>query len=149
MLKGIDPLLGPDLLHALRSMGHGDTLALVDANYPADAQARRTPHGATIRLDGHDLGRVATAILSVLPLDDFTEDFALRMAPDDTPDLLSEPQNDLAAALRAAGETRPMQAIARHRFYEVAADAYAIVQTGERRLYGCALLRKGVIRPDG
>ncbi|MGR3540913.1 MAG: RbsD/FucU family protein [Hasllibacter sp.] len=149
MLKGIDPLLGPDLLHALRGMGHGDVLALVDANYPAEAQAALTPHGAVIRLDGHGLGRAAGAILSVMPLDDFTDDFALRMAPDDAPDTLSPPQEELAAALRAAGEGREMRPIARPDFYEAAARAHAIVQTGERRLYGCALLRKGVLRPDG
>ena len=68
MLKGIDPLLAPDLLHVLAAMGHGDELAVVDANFPAVAVARRL-----VRLDGVRASRALQAILSLLPLDTFTD----------------------------------------------------------------------------
>ena len=75
MLRGIDPLLTPDLLHALAAMGHGDRIAIVDANYPAHAHARRV-----ITLAGVDATAVLRAVLSLLPLDNFVEDPAVTMA---------------------------------------------------------------------
>ena len=75
MLKGLDPLLSPDLLHVLRAMGHGDEIAIVDANFPAPSNARRL-----IRLDGVDTVRALDAVLSVLPLDDFVDCAAFRMS---------------------------------------------------------------------
>ena len=60
MLIGLDPLLTPDLLHALASMGHGEQIVLVDANYPA-TRGRRL-----IRLAGVDVVRALRAVLSVL-----------------------------------------------------------------------------------
>jgi L-fucose mutarotase len=74
MLKGLDPLLPPDLLHALAAMGHGDELALVDRNYPATSTSQRL-----IRLDGADTAAAARAILSLLPLDTFVDEPLLRM----------------------------------------------------------------------
>src|SRR5271169_2948722 len=64
MLKGIDPLLGPDLLHTLAAMGHGDEIAIVDANFPAASTARRL-----VRIDGAGAPAVLSAVLSLLPLD--------------------------------------------------------------------------------
>ena len=74
MLKGLDPLLPPDLLHALAAMGHGDELALVDRNYPATSTSQRL-----VRLDGADTAAAARAILSLLPLDTFVDEPLLRM----------------------------------------------------------------------
>ena len=68
MLLGIDPLLTPDLLMILRAMGHGDEIAIVDANYPAKSNAKRL-----VRLDGADATQALNAILSVLPLDSFVK----------------------------------------------------------------------------
>ncbi len=144
MLKSIDPLLSPDLLAALRAMGHGDTIALVDANFPAAANAQRL-----IRLDGHGVIRVLDAVLSVLPLDDFAPDAAIRM--DVVGDATAERPvfADFRACL-ARHESQPGQALGaleRHAFYAAARAAFAIVATGETQLYGNILLRKGVIRP--
>lgn len=144
MLKSIDPLLSPDLLAALRAMGHGDTIALVDANFPAAANAQRL-----IRLDGHGVIRVLDAVLSVLPLDDFAPDAAIRM--DVVGDATAERPvfADFRACL-ARHEPQPGQALGaleRHAFYAAARAAFAIVATGETQLYGNILLRKGVIRP--
>ena len=143
MLKGLDPILGPDLLAILRAMGHGDELAVVDANFPAAASARRL-----VRLDGIAAPRVVTAVLSVLPLDDFVDSPATRMAVVDDPAAVPEICREFAALVdQAAGRPVPLAAIERFAFYERARGAFAIIATGEVRLYGNLLLRTGVIRP--
>jgi L-fucose mutarotase len=141
MLRGIDPLLTPDLLHALASMGHGDTLALVDANFPATATARRL-----ILLPGTDAPAVLGAILTLLPIDDFEPDPITVMQVVGNPAATPEPVGDFITVV-ARHAAPPPVAIERHAFYRAAAAAFAIVQTGERRFYGNILLRKGVIPP--
>jgi len=142
MLKGVDPLLGPELLATLRSMGHGDDIAIVDANFPAAANARRL-----IRADGVTATAMARAIVSVLPLDDFVEIAAFRMevvdAPRETPPIVEE----FGAILREAGYTRPIGAIERFAFYRRAAESCAAVATGERRHWGNLILKKGALPP--
>jgi len=148
MLKGIDPRLGPDVLHALRAMGHGDTLIVVDSNFPAASMSRGTAAGAPLTMENLSLPDALEAILSVLPLDTFVDDFAARMQVVDAPDEVPQVQEEALAAIRAAGHGRPVPAVERFAFYDLARDAFAIVQTGERRFYGCVMLRKGVIGPD-
>lgn len=142
MLKGLDPLLSPDLLHILAAMGHGDELAIVDANFPATALARRL-----VRLDGIEAPRALEAVLSLLPLDDFV-DAPLAVMRD--PDAREDPPV-LAAFKRAAraAESREVtfEAVERFAFYERTRSAFAVLATGEQRLYGCILAKKGVIRP--
>ena len=142
MLKGIDPLLGPDLLAILRAMGHGDEIVVADANFPSSALARRL-----VRADGVDAPRLVGAIVSVMPLDDFTS-AAFRMAVVDRPQEIPAITRDFQAALERAGDRRPIEAIERFAFYDRARNAYAVVATGETRLYGNLILRKGVIRPE-
>src|SRR5213080_5096622 len=79
MLKSIDPILNADVLYALRAMGHGDDLVIVDTNFPADAVARQTVLGRLLRIDNVTAARAARAVLSVLPLDSFVEKPASRM----------------------------------------------------------------------
>jgi L-fucose mutarotase len=89
------------------------------------------------------------AILSVLPLDTFVDDFAARMEIVDAPDEVPPVQAEVQAVIdKAEGASRPMVSVERFDFYDKAREAYAVVQTGERRFYGCFLLRKGVIPPD-
>lgn len=144
MLKGIDPLLGPDLLATLRAMGHGDEIVIADANFPADANAQRI-----VRLDGAAGPRVVAAILSVLPLDDFVPDAAFRMEDSDAPDVIPAVCQEYAQALTAVGYHRPIAPIERHAFYARAREAYAIVATGEPRFWGNLILKKGAIPPAG
>ena len=141
MLKGIDPLLGPDLLAMLREMGHGDELVIADANFPAAANA-----GRLVRLDGVDAVRVTRAIVSLLPLDDFVPAAAFRMAVVEAPDEVPPLTAQVAAALAAEGYAGPIEPIERHDFYERARMAFGIVATGETRLYGNLILKKGVVR---
>lgn len=145
MLKGLDPLLSPELLHALAAMGHGDEIALVDANFPAASTARRL-----IRLDGVDAPRALTAILSVLPLDSFVEAPALTMAVVGSPGTVPEAVRDFQRILdQSAGRAIKIAALARQEFYDRARAAWAIVATGERRFYGNIILVKGVFDPAG
>ncbi|WP_407180668.1 RbsD/FucU family protein [Bradyrhizobium sp. STM 3562] len=149
MLKTIDPVLNADVLYALRAMGHGDDLVLCDANFPADAIARQSGLGRLLRIDNVTAGRAARAILSVLPLDSFVDKAVLRMEivgqPDEVPPVQAEVQKEIDAA---EGRPYPMGSIERFAFYELAKKAYCVIQTGERRFYGCFVFKKGVIAPD-
>ncbi len=147
MLKGIDPILNADVLQALRAMGHGDILILADVNFPSDAVARDTVLGRLLRID-RPIADVAAAVLSVLPLDTFVHDFAGRMEVVGDADAIPVVQAEVQAAIAATGEARQMVGIERYAFYDLARTAYAVIQTGERRFYGCVMLRKGVIGPQ-
>ena len=149
MLKGIDNRLSAEVLFVLRAMGHGDTLVICDTNFPADSIARQTVYGDLLRMDNLTCGQVVKSILSVLPLDTFVDDFAGRMAVVGAPDEIQPVQAEVQAEIDAAeGRPRLMVAIERFDFYDRAKDAYAVIQTGERRFYGCFILRKGVIPPE-
>ena len=148
MLKGIDPLLNADVLHALRAMGHGDDLIICDTNFPADSVASETVLGSVLRIDA-PAARVVRAVLSVYPLDTFVNDAAARMEvvgkPNEILPVMAEVQVEID---RAEGRAWPMISIERYAFYDRAKAAYAVIQTHERRFYGCFALRKGVIGPD-
>ncbi|HYZ63761.1 MAG TPA: RbsD/FucU domain-containing protein [Acetobacteraceae bacterium] len=140
MLKGLHPLISPPLLNVLAEMGHGDELAIVDANFPAATNAQRLVHAA-----GLEAPSVLEAVLTLLPLDDFVQHPAAIMTS-------GEPDRPPIAAIfdfllqAAEGRAVPIEELDRSAFYGRAAGAFAVVATGERRLYGNILLRKGVIR---
>lgn len=146
MLKGLDPILSADLLWVLAAMGHGDDLAIVDANHPAEAMARGTVSGRLVRLPGLAIERAVSAILSVLPIDDFVPDPVRRMEVVGDPRQIPAVQAAVQSAVdRAAGRVLPMVGIERFAFYEAEKRAFAVVQAGDARPYGCFLIRKGVI----
>lgn len=150
MLKGLDPRLPPDVLHALALMGHGDMLILADSNFPTQTIAQQTVLGRALRMDNLSSAQAAEAILTLLPLDTFVDDFAARMEVVGAPDEIPPPQAEVQAVINAAeGRPRPMIGVERFAFYDLAARAFAVVQTGEPRFYGCIMLRKGVIGPKG
>ena len=149
MLKGIDNRLNAEVLGCLRAMGHGDVLIISDTNFPADSIARQTTLGTLLRMDNLTAGQAAEAVLSVLPLDTFVDDFAGRMEMVGDPATVPPVQAEVQAAIdHAEGKPRPMIGIERFAFYEMAKKAYAVIQTGERRFYGCFMFRKGVIPPE-
>jgi L-fucose mutarotase len=141
MLKGISPLLSPDLLHVLASMGHGDEIVLADANFPAAAHARRL-----VRLPGKSATDVLDAVLSVLPLDDFVSSAAITMQVVGDAAAVPDTVRDFDRVLAKHG-CAPSTSLERFAFYARAAAAFAIVATGEARIYGNIVLKKGVIRP--
>jgi L-fucose mutarotase len=142
MLKGIDPILGPELLHAIRAMGHGDEICIADANFPATTNAKRL-----IRLDGIDAVHVADAILALMPLDTFVDHAAHVMQvvgkPKDAPPIYVLFQQ----AIDRHEKGFKLGRIERFKFYERAQKCFAIVATGEGRLYGNLILTKGIIAP--
>lgn len=149
MLKKIDNRLNAEVLFALRAMGHGDTLVIADTNFPSDAIARQTVLGELLRMDNLTCGQATEAVLSLLPLDTFVDDFAGRMEVVGAPDRIEPVQAEVQAAIDAAeGRPRQMISIERFDFYERAKKAYAVIQTGDRRFYGCFIFRKGVIPPE-
>jgi L-fucose mutarotase len=135
MLININPLLHADLLGALRAMGHNDTIAVVDGNFPAAALGKRVT-----RVDGANGPAVVQAILSVMPVDQGPAPFvAMKTAAGDGYDPVTQEFETLAKARLALLEPAD--------FYEKARDAFIIVQTGEPRFYANLLIRKGVISP--
>ncbi len=148
MLKGINPLLNADVLQVLRAMGHGDDLIIADTNFPSDSVAAQTVCGSLLRID-RSAAEVVEAVLSVYPLDTFVDDAAARMEIVGSPDEVPPVQEEVQAKIDAAhGSPLPMVSIERYAFYERAKQAYAVIQTHERRFYGCFAFRKGVIPPE-
>ncbi len=143
MLIGIPALLGPEFLAILRAMGHGDEIAIVDGNYPAEEHARRL-----VRADGHGLIEVLDAVLAVLPVDDFVPEALFRSSVKGDPGGKLDPVHDeiIATCKRHAPKTAVV-AMAGGTFYERVKAAYAVVATGEPRLYANVIIRKGVIYP--
>jgi L-fucose mutarotase len=143
VLKGVDPLVSPELLSILAEMGHGDELAIVDANFPAVTMARRL-----VRINA-PAPRVLKAVLSLIPLDDYVEAPVTVMEVVGAPDEIPEPVKEFRAAANAAeGKPVEVSSVDRFAFYDRSKTAFAVVATGEARLYGCVLVQKGVIRPE-
>ena len=147
MLKNIDPILNADVLYALRAMGHGDDLVIADTNFPSDSVARETVLGEALRIES-SAAEVVRAVLSLYPLDTFVDDAVARMEVVGEPNKLLPVMEEVQAEVLAAGGSK-MIGIERFAFYERSKKAYAVIQTGERRFYGCFAFRKGVIPPDG
>ena len=144
MLKGIDPLLFPDLLKLLAEMGHDDALVLADANFTAHTLAAGKP---VLRLPGTGMARAVQAITSVLPLAADVPHPVACMRVSDTPqDYRSALQREVIAQL-APGllPGQSVEGVERYAFYERARAACAIVLTGETQPFGNFILRKGVI----
>nr|WP_067290031.1 RbsD/FucU domain-containing protein [Marinobacterium profundum] len=143
MLRNIPPVLSPDLLHALRAMGHGDEIVIADANFPAESSSPKC-----IRLDGILATDVLRAILEVMPLDSFEPVPVLTMQVVDDADAIPEIVANFQCIIdTTADHPAKIGSLERFAFYERAKSAFAIVQTGERRLYGNIILKKGVIQP--
>jgi len=141
MLKGVHPLLVPDLIHVLAAMGHGDEIAIVDANFPAASVGRRV-----LEIRGVSSAEVLDAMLTVFPLDTATVPAALTMQVVGDPVAVPEPVAGFSAAMsdHGLGDCEVGQ-LERNEFYARARNAFAIVRTGELRAYGNILLVKGVV----
>ena len=138
MLKNINPLLTGQLLSVLADMGHGDEIVIVDANFPATTVAN-----VLIEMPGITATAVLEAVLGVFPLDDFVDQPAAVMQAPERPTIYADFANLVA---QAEGRTIELQEIDRFAFYDRAKTAFAVVSTGERRLYANIILKKGVVR---
>ncbi|UGY11426.1 RbsD/FucU family protein [Phyllobacterium pellucidum] len=142
MLIGIPPMLGPELLFTLRSMGHGDEIALVDGNYPALEHARRL-----IRADGLPLIPLLDAILQVLPVDDFVAEALFRASVKGDPALADPVHEEMTQVCARRAKGFKLVALAGDAFYARVKAAHTIIATSELRLYANIIIRKGVIYP--
>ncbi len=141
MLRNVPPLLSPDLLWSLRAMGHGDEIVIADANFPATALGTRCH-----RLDGLSATDVLQAVLSVMPLDKYVPDPALVMEVVDDPEAVPAVVAQFQTiTTTTADNPATLVKLERFAFYQRAKTAFAIIQTGETRLYGNIILKKGVI----
>jgi L-fucose mutarotase len=141
VLKGIPAVLTPDLLWAIHAMGHGDVLAVVDANYPAYAL-----HNRVLPLAGVDITTALAAIGTLFPVDRAIEPAVFAMTPDGDPGATVPTHTEVADVLtRTEGRPVSIGALERSDFYPRAREAFAVVLTGETRSYACFLVTKGVV----
>lgn len=140
MLKGIDPILGPELLSTLRSMGHGDELAIVDGNYPAENHAQRL-----VRADGLRLVPVLKAVLSVFPFDADVARPAIRTRNVKTPEKPDPIHIEIEALLQTHLRADQIEIDDGPTFYDRIKRCHAIVATSEQDLFANVILRKGVV----
>jgi L-fucose mutarotase len=148
MLINIDPLLSPDLLYVLAAMGHGDELAVVDANFPADSVGRSTAYGRPLPLSGASMPDALAAILTLLPLDEHVEAPVRAMSAGEGEGVPEVQRQAQTVVDRAAGRHWPVQPVERFSFYDAARACYAVVLTGELRYFGNVLIKKGAVPPS-
>ena len=140
MLKGISPLISPELLAVLSRMGHGDEIILADAHFPGE-----TVNARVLRADGLRIPDLLDAILPLFELDAYVDAPVAMMAP--TPGDTLDPEVEQAYRVqidKRAPQTPPIARIERFAFYERAKQAFAVVMTGETAKYGNIILKKGV-----
>ena len=145
MLKGIPPILSPELLKVLAEMGHGDTIVIGDANFAAASFAKNS---ILVRADGCKATDLVDAILTLLPLDDFVEDPVILMDKEARHADLECPVWDEYKAIVAKHDERGAAAcrmISRAEFYPRAQKAYCVVATTEPAFYACISLQKGCL----
>ncbi len=141
MLKGISPILPPELLKILMEMGHGDELVIGDGNFPAAGMAQRL-----VRCDGHSGTELLKAILQLFPLDKYSEKQVALMQVVDGDDVQPTIWMEYRSIVQQFEPVyHNFEWVERFAFYERAKQAYAIVATGENALYANIILRKGVL----
>jgi L-fucose mutarotase len=140
MLKGISPVIGPELLAVLHRMGHGDEIVLADAHFPGESVGKRV-----IRADGVSICALLDGILPLFALDTYVNDPLVMMAASSGDTL--DPAVETAyrqVITKHDPEAPPIVRIDRFAFYERAKAAFAVVMTGETAKYGNIILKKGV-----
>ena len=146
MLKGISPLISPELLKALCEMGHGDELVIADGNFPCESVGK---NAVIVRADGHGTAEILDAVLKLIPLDTYTEKpvALMEVVKGDnfpTPEIWKTYENLLE---KYEPEHHGIEMTERFAFYERAKNAYLIIATGETAIYANILLKKGVVTP--
>jgi L-fucose mutarotase len=143
MLRHIDPILSPELLAILRQMGHGDEIAIVDANFPSVTMGKRV-----VRADGVTATHMAEAILKLMPLDAFVSETAFYMQQVHAPEEMAPVCGEFATLVAQYGDGKfGLTPLERFAFYDRVRSCFAVVATAERRLYGNLILKKGVLQP--
>lgn len=143
MLKGIPSILSPELLKILMEMGHGDTIAIGDGNFPHASIAKNS---ILVRLDGHGAAEVLDAILTLFPLDTYVDApvSLMEVVPGDNVE--TPIWDEFAQIVEKHQPGAKIGQIERFEFYETAKKCYAVVATGETALYANVILQKGVVK---
>lgn len=145
MLKGISPVISPELLKALAEMGHGDELVIADGNFPCNSVGK---NAVVVRADGHGVPEILDAVLKLIPLDTYTEKpvALMKVVEGDTcgtPKIWDEFETLLN---KHEPDHHEIDYVERFDFYERAKRAYLIIATGEKAIYANILLKKGVVK---
>lgn len=140
VLNNISKLLSPELLKVLSEMGHGDEIVIADGNFPANSNAKRL-----IRYDGVGAIELLTAILSVFPLDDYHPHQVYMMEVEAKDAYEPEIWGEFKTVLGETQNNFSIKHLERQKFYERSRQAYAIIATGEEKLYANIILKKGVV----
>lgn len=141
MLRGIDPVISPELLDILFRMGHGDEIVLADAFFPGDTFGKQV-----VRADGIRIPELLKGIMPLITLDQYVDSPLIMMAPVKGDTLDDSVEKSYRAAIDTVWpETAPVERIGRFDFYDRAKEAFAVVMTGETVKYGNIILKKGVI----
>lgn len=144
MLKGIPPILSPDLLKILMEMGHGDEIIIADGNFPSAALAQRL-----VRLDGHGVPEILDAVMKFFPLDSYTDKPVALMQVVEGDSAAPTIWNDYRNIICNYEPDRcSIEFMERFCFYERAKKAYAVIATGETAIYANIILKKGVVKPE-
>ena len=145
MLINVNPLISPEILQLIRSMGHGDKFILSDANFPSYSHANKL-----YRMDGLNIPQAAEALLTHFPLDSFISHPVERMEIDGKPDEINEVHQDLIDTVKkVSGDNWIVGSVERQKFYVESKKAMAVITTSDTRPYGCFMFAKGVLKPDG
>ena len=145
MLKGIPPIISPELLKALAEMGHGDRLVIADGNFPAESVGK---NAIVIRADGHGVPEILDAVLTLIPLDSYVDKpvSLMEVVPGDTCGI-PEIWNTYKMILnKHEPDNCEIEMTERFAFYEEAKKAYLIIATGETAIYANVMLQKGVVK---
>jgi L-fucose mutarotase len=141
MLKGISPLISPELLKILMEMGHGDDLVIADGNFPSASVGQRV-----VRADGHGVPELLDAILTLFPLDTFVERPVTLMSVVPGHDYQPTIWDEFRRIIQRHETFNEFEFVDRFAFYERARAAYAVIATGEMALYANLILKKGVVQ---
>lgn len=145
MLKGISPLISPELLKALAEMGHGDELVIADGNFPCHSVGKNS---IVVRADGHGVPEILDAVLNLIPLDTYTEKpvALMEVVKGDTCGIPEIWQRYEKILTKYEPDHHEIDYTERFAFYERAKNAYLIIATGEKAIYANILLKKGVVK---
>lgn len=146
MLKGISPILSPELLKVLCEMGHSDTIVIADGNFPAETMGK---NAIVIRMDGHGVPEILEAILKVFPLDQYVDKpvSLMEKVPGDPADISIWKTYEEMIAKEEPRGTSVIGTLERFEFYEHTKRAYAVIATSETSQYANILLQKGCVLP--
>ena len=143
MLKGISKIVSPELIKTLCEMGHGDEIIIADGNFPAETFGKRV-----IRADGIGGAEMLKAVLSLIPLDTYSDPnmILMRLMDCDKGKINPVIWNEYEKIATAEDVNVKIGNIDRFEFYDRAKTAYAVIATGEEAVYANIILKKGVVK---